>query len=207
MESPSQPSPESVAWLIKSTIWWHAMQGQLLQRLYLRCIQQDALKERKSFSYCWSLHPLCTDKVFSFAQALWATPKFLLLICLWPALRSSEGFTSLVVNDVCSREGIDAEKEEENLYLGRIISGNPNFQLPQPLKPQGGLTAQACLLVEAHHVFWAWEWMRNLPDKPVSRHVILRLTTVIFYFLLSFIGSKIQERNYLFQECLFFFFF
>lgn len=66
-----EPSPESEAWLIKSPIWWHAMQGQLLQRLYLRCILQDALEERKSFSYCcWSLQPLCTDEVFSFAQAL-----------------------------------------------------------------------------------------------------------------------------------------
>lgn len=117
--------------------------------------------------YRWGLL-LCTSTEQHQSSCSWS-------VCgqLWGPQKGS--YLWLLMN-VSSRERIDVEKEEENLEPGRIVSGNPNFQLLQPPKPQGGLTVQACLLLEAHHVFWAWEWMRNLPDKPVSWHVILRLT-------------------------------
>lgn len=61
------------------------------------------------------------------------------LICLQPALKSLRGLLSLVVGGAFLKEEIAAGKEQDNLELGRRLSSNPDFQLLQPPKPQGGM--------------------------------------------------------------------
>lgn len=75
-------------------------------------------------------------------QVLQTPLKSLFLIHLWTALRSLRGLVSLRGGDAFLKERIAAEKEEEYVELCRRISSNPDFQLPQPPKPQGGMKIQ-----------------------------------------------------------------
>lgn len=49
---------------------------------------------------------------------------------------------SLLGGGAFLKEVIDAGKEKGDLELCRRISSNPDFQLPQPPKPQGGMKTQ-----------------------------------------------------------------
>lgn len=94
---------------------------------------------------------------------------------LWFISSQLGGLLSLVMV-LLLKEEVAAGKEREDLELGRRISSNCDFQLPQPLKPQGGLKA------------WQYKpgwWLKHtMYSRPVNKWEIYqrnRCLSVLFW--------------------------